>query len=96
MQSSSLVGVAGSHLAEGTIEQVSGDLYSVSVPALGVEATIRLLSGRAIVEFSASLPVPNTVPSSPLLRAQLDKYGHAFYASAGQLDRFLTELTGTA
>lgn len=84
--------VTGTHLAAGVLEQVNDTLFTVSNALLGASATVRLLPTRALVEFVPGSNIPGSAPSAPVLREQLRKYQHAFYASPDQLDEFLQEM----
>jgi|GEM_PF-6247538 len=86
--------VVDRHLRAGTIEPIATHLYGFTVPSAGVEATIRVLPGRTVVDFGG--PIPEAVPVSLLLRAQSEKFGGSFYASAEQLDGFLKEASASA
>lgn len=80
------------HLASGALTRINDSTYGVTSTKHGASATVRLLPGRATVEFAHADNVPSDVPSSPVLRAQIDKFHGSFYASAQQLDGFLLEM----
>jgi len=84
--------VIAQHLADGVLEKVNDTLFTVSNVAMHASATVRILPGRALVEFVPESSIPRNVPSSLVLRDQLEKYGYAFYASAEQLGEFLREM----
>lgn len=81
----------GHHTRTGALAPINDTMFGVTSSVHGVSATVQVLPGRAIVDFGRM--VPESVPSAPVLRAQVEKYGGAFYASAEQLDGFLREMT---
>lgn len=81
------------HLSTGALTQINDSTFGVTSPDSGVSATVRLLPGRATVEFADAGNVPDDVPSSPVLREQLRRFSGAFYASPTQLNGFLTEMS---
>lgn len=80
------------HLRAGSLTQINDSTYGITSAKHGTSATVRVLQGRATVEFD-SAALPQGLPSSPVLRAQAEKYKGAFYASPQQLDGFLSEMT---
>lgn len=80
------------HINRGTLSRINDSTYGATSAKLGISATVRLLRGRAVVEVASGAPATALVPSSLVLRAQMDKYHGAFYASATQLDDFLSEM----
>jgi len=80
------------HARAGAIAPINDTVFDVTSPHLGVSATIRVLPGRAVVDFGGI--IPDAVPSSLVLREQLTKFGGSFYASAEQLNGFLREMSG--
>lgn len=81
------------HLSTGALSRINDSTFGVTSTKLGASATVRLLQGRATVEFSSEDAVPANVPSAPVLRAQIAKFRGAFYASPQQLDSFLAEMS---
>jgi hypothetical protein len=80
------------HETYGALSRINDTTFGVSCAAHEASATVRILQGRATVEFSADSAFPIRVPLAPVLRQQLDKYGRSFYASATQLNDFLREM----
>lgn len=83
------------HLRAGSLAPINDTTFDVTCAPPGAAATVRLLQGRVTVEFTCPATVPDTLPLAPVLRAQADRFGGAFYASAHQLDVFLRELALT-
>lgn len=81
------------HLTTGALHQINDSTFGVTSKKHGASATVRVLIGRATVEFAGAEHLPATVPSSPVLREQMQKYKGAFYASPHQLNSFLVEMT---
>lgn len=79
------------HLQSGSLTRVNASTFVATSTVHGASATVRAIQGRAIVDFGDS--VPAAVPTSPLLRSQMAKFGGAFYASGAQLDEFLREMS---
>ena len=80
------------HLNSGALQRINDSTYGVTSTKHGASATVRMLLGRATVEFAGGENLPAAVPSSPVLREQMQKYKGAFYASPHQLNSFLAEM----
>ena len=81
------------HLSTGALTRINHSTFDVTSPKHGASATVRVLPGRATVEFAADVRLPADVPSSPVLREQMQKYKGSFYASPHQLNAFLAEMS---
>lgn len=81
------------HLSSGALTRINDSTFDVTSPTTGASATVRVLLGRATVEFSGEAGIPDNVPSAPVLRAQMQKFQGAFYASPQQLHTFLGEMS---
>lgn len=81
------------HLGTGALTRINDSTFGITSKVHGASATVRLLLGRATVEFAGADDIPDGVPSSPVLREQMQKYKGAFYASPQQLNGFLVEMS---
>lgn len=80
------------HLSFGALTRINDSTFDITSPTTGASATVRVLPGRATVEFSGEGTIPDNVPSAPVLREQMLKFKGAFYASPQQLNTFLGEM----
>lgn len=83
--------VLDKHLSAGTLSRINDSTFGVTSATHNASATVRVLQGRATVEFG-SAELPEKVPSSLRLREEAKRFRGAFYASADQLDEFLREM----
>lgn len=81
------------HLSTGALTRINDSTFGVTSERHGASATVRVLVGRATVEFAGANSIPDNVPSSPVLRNQMQQFKGAFYASPHQLNGFLLEMS---
>lgn len=81
------------HLSTGALTRINDSTFNVTSTKLGASATVRVLPGRATVEFEGEETIPDSVPSSLVLREQLQRFKGSFYASPQQLNGFLAEMS---
>ncbi|SDH33734.1 hypothetical protein [Microbacterium sp. 77mftsu3.1] len=81
------------HERTGRIERMNDSTFHVASEKHNSSATVRILPGRATVDFVTHAAVPASVPTNAVLRDQMKKFNGSFYASAHQLDEFLKEMS---